>query len=247
MAVTILYYHRVGPPRPGLPRKGFVSPGAFRAQMKWLRRSGWTVLSLGAYVDALASGRAAPRRGIVITFDDGFSDCLTHARPVLEEHGIPATFFIVSAAVGKTDRWNPTHGTHPERLMGWDDLRDLHRAGFEIGSHTATHRRLAELSPDEARQEMAVSRARLEDGLGAPVRHLAYPQGNWSPEVAAMARGAGYASACATRRGAVRAGRPDLYAIPRVPVSANDSLLAFAGKLVKGALGVYQWRARTND
>lgn len=244
MPVTILYYHRVGPPRPGLPRKGFVTPEAFRAQMQWLRRGGWKVLALDELVAAMAGGRATPRRAVVLTFDDGYADCAAHARPALEACGFPATFFIVAGAVGGTDHWNPTHTARPERLMGWDDLRSLQRAGFVIGSHTLRHRRLTELAPADAREELVRSRERLEEKLGGRVRHLAYPQGAWSPAVAALAREAGYTSACATRKGAVLNGRPDLYALPRIPVSAGDSLAAFMAKLVKGALGVYRWRAR---
>jgi peptidoglycan/xylan/chitin deacetylase (PgdA/CDA1 family) len=247
MPVTVLYYHRVGPPRPGLPRKGFVTPESFRSHMQWLKRSGWRVLALDELAGALAGDPGAgapPRRGVVLTFDDGYADCAEFARPVLEDSGFPATFFIVAGAVGGTDRWNPTHGAHPERLMDWPALRNLRRAGFTIGSHTMTHRRLPELPPAEAMAELRDSRARLEEKLGSPVRHLSYPQGAWTPAVAAMAREAGYVSACATRRGAVHAGRPDPFALPRVPVSASDSAAAVLGKLVKGALGVYHWRIR---
>jgi peptidoglycan/xylan/chitin deacetylase (PgdA/CDA1 family) len=244
MAVTILYYHRVGPPRKGMPRKGFVTPEAFRAQMAWIRRSGWKVFDLDDYVDALSSGGKVPRRGVVITLDDGFADCRDHAAPVLEELGIPATFFVVSGAVGGTDHWNPTHKTHPERLLAWKDLRILRRSGFSIGSHTMHHSRLAGLTVEETWKELAGSKARLEEQLGCPVRHLAYPQGNWSAGIAALVREAGYASACSTRSGAVRDGRPDRYALPRIPISASDSIVAFAGKLVKGAIGVYDWRSR---
>jgi peptidoglycan/xylan/chitin deacetylase (PgdA/CDA1 family) len=239
MAVTILYYHRVGPPRQGLPRKGFVTPEAFRSQMGWIRRCGWSVLALDDAVAALAAGRRLARRSVVLTFDDGYIDCATYARPVLEALRFPAAFFIVSGLAGKTDRWSPTHGSHPERLMGWDDLRALRRAGFTIGSHTVTHRRLTDLAPREAYREMAESRAQLEAHVGAPVRYLAYPQGAWSPGVAGLARDAGYRSALATR-----GGLQSLFSLPRVPVGANDSLAAFAGKLVKGSLGVYAWRAR---
>ncbi len=247
MAITILYYHRVGPPRKGLPRKGFVTPEAFRAQMAWIRRSAWRVLDLDDYADALAAGGKVPRRGVIITLDDGFADCRTHAAPVLEEFEIPATFFIVAGAVGGTDHWNPTHRTHPEPLMGWKDLRILRRNGFSIGSHTMHHRRLAGLSVDETWKELASSKARLEEQLGCPIRHLAYPQGNWSPAIAALVREAGYRSACSTRSGSVQNGMPYQYALPRIPISASDSIVAFAGKLLKGALGVYDWRARRKE
>ncbi len=59
--------------------------------------------------------------------------------------------------------------------MGWDELRGLVEHGVEIGSHTVSHPHLPLLSDAEIENELADSRARLEDGLGRPCRFLAYP------------------------------------------------------------------------
>lgn len=57
------------------------------------------------------------RRGVAITFDDGYVDNLATAKPCLERRGLPATVFVVSGAVGTG------------RGFWWDDLDSvfLHR------------------------------------------------------------------------------------------------------------------------
>lgn len=40
-----------------------------------------------------------PSNAAHISFDDGFAECYTAARPLLKKHGIPATFFLVANAV----------------------------------------------------------------------------------------------------------------------------------------------------
>src|SRR5215472_13118551 len=45
--------------------------------------------------------RRAPRKVAAITFDDGYADVITEARPVLERYGCPATIFLVTGVIGK--------------------------------------------------------------------------------------------------------------------------------------------------
>ncbi len=62
-------------------------------------------------------------------------------------------------------------------IMSWDQVRALRAAGMDVQSHTRTHRVLQTLSPQQLRDELAGSRADLEQELGEPVRTLAYPTG----------------------------------------------------------------------
>lgn len=55
----------------------------------------------------------SPNRGVAITFDDGYSDNLYSAKPILERYNIPATVFIASGTIGK------------EREFWWDELERL--------------------------------------------------------------------------------------------------------------------------
>jgi len=103
-------------------------------------------------------------------------------------------------------------------MMTSEQVRSLHAAGMEIGAHTVTHPILAEIPLGRARHEMAASRARLEQIIGAPVRLFAYPNGSprrdYHAEHAALARELGFTAAVSTAWGAARAG-DDLYQIPR--------------------------------
>jgi peptidoglycan/xylan/chitin deacetylase (PgdA/CDA1 family) len=98
------------------------------------------------------------------------------------------------------------------------------------------------LSPDERREELRRSRAVLEEGLGEPVEHLAYPYGGTSAEVRRDVQAAGYRSAVTLATGRWRAAtdpldipRQDLDLIAvRTPRTARLSIEA-------GARGTFGW------
>ena len=131
----------------------------------------------GTLADALGEGQAGGKR-LVLTFDDGTSDFLENALPVLDEFDFKATLFIVSGLMGSTRNWKTSSGAEamdPVPLMSAGEILSLHRAGFTIGSHTVSHRALPALSPDEARKELIDSRRALEELTGSQVEWFAYP------------------------------------------------------------------------
>jgi peptidoglycan/xylan/chitin deacetylase (PgdA/CDA1 family) len=81
------------------------------------------------------------------------------------------------------------------RSMNWSMIRELHAAGWTIGSHTVRHSRLTEVGDELLRQELSASRAALEDALGSPCRHFCAPYGAMDQRVLDAARDAGYTSA----------------------------------------------------
>lgn len=215
----VLYYHRVGPFRPGAPLKMTVTPENFKSQMHFLRRNRVPVLTLEA---VLAGGE-----GVALTFDDGFKDCAEYALPVLSALRFPATFFIVTGAVGGTDTWMRVTPMPEERIFDWDDLKRLLDAGMAVGSHSVTHTRLSE-------SEVADSKRVLEERLGVRVDHFAYPRGEHTPESVEWVRRAGYKAGWATK-----GGTSDPFLRRRLPVSASATLADFASRLLKARLGYY--------
>lgn len=120
-----------------------------------------------------------------------------------------------------------------DETMTWDQLAEMADAGMEIGSHTVSHPILTRLSAAGAAAELAGSRAVLEERLGRPVRHFAYPNGqpaDLSGDLARMVREAGYRSACTTVAGRVTRGS-DPYLLPRIGVYGNTTLPLFVAKL----------------
>jgi peptidoglycan/xylan/chitin deacetylase (PgdA/CDA1 family) len=110
--------------------------------------------------------------------------------------------------------------------MSWDELKAF--AGdplVTIGAHTVTHCNLAKQSKEIVHQEMAISRARIEDALQRPVQHLAYPYGDRNAAGArefALAHAAGFKTAVTTRPGMLFPESADhLTALPRVSLNGN--------------------------
>jgi len=103
-------------------------------------------------------------------------------------------------------------------MMTSDQVRVLHRAGMEIGGHTASHPILARMENNAARAEIAQGKEMLEDIIRAPVRLFAYPNGkpgqDYLPDHVKMLKDLGFDAAVSTAHGAARRGS-DLYQLPR--------------------------------
>src|SRR5262245_54774898 len=84
-AVVVLMYHRVASVSCD-PWRLCVSPDNFAQQLEVLKRK-VHVISVTELSKSLEKGRL-PRRGAVVTFDDGYADNLLEAKPLLEQYGV---------------------------------------------------------------------------------------------------------------------------------------------------------------
>jgi peptidoglycan/xylan/chitin deacetylase (PgdA/CDA1 family) len=226
-------YHEVSTRSEPRFAKYVVSPGVFTRQMLWLKVAGYQPVSLDALLHDSPEAPSLPPRPVIITFDDGFEDCAQHAAEVLHARGFPATFFLVAGLLGRTSRWlRAEHGIDLP-LLGWPTARRLLAAGFACGAHSLTHPRLSAIDDERCRRELEQSRMMLEDGLGRPIVHCAYPFGAVNPRVRERARQAGYRTACTVEIGIATPG-DDLLMLRRVPVVGTETLADFACRLRTG-------------
>ena len=229
---VVLMYHAIG--RTGEPASRFVVPvERFRRQLSWLRLRRTPVLTLDEYVQYRGQNRLPPAGSVVITFDDGYVDTGELAAPALRRKKMSATVFVVTGAVGADNGWEHAAPLGGRSLLSWDALRALREDGMTIGAHTMSHSLLPELSKQGAEREVVGSRARLEQELGEPIRHFAYPHGRTSSEVMELVRAAGFDSACGVQPGANCPAVP-IHDLRRIEVRGTRSLIRFAVDLWLG-------------
>jgi peptidoglycan/xylan/chitin deacetylase (PgdA/CDA1 family) len=159
-------------------------------------------------VKALSQG-AHPARSTLITFDDGYVETATVAWPVLRRFKAPAVVFVTPNEVG-------TPG-----FASWEQLAAMARGGFTIGCHTMRHSYLPDTPEERLEEELAASKAVIEEHIGMSVEYLSYPIGGYTPAAQSVARRAGYRAAFTTNRGVSRA--LDLFAIRRIKITERDA------------------------
>src|SRR3984957_15922104 len=98
---SILIYHRV-PNADFDPWNLAVTPGAFNRHPP--RFPSKTVLPLREFARPHIEN-SLPRNAVAITFDDGYACNELVAAPMLASFGFPATFFIVSDAIARTEEF----------------------------------------------------------------------------------------------------------------------------------------------
>lgn len=229
--ISLLMYHQVGDfPSMTAHRSTYCHYKRFAAQMRYLHRFGYNVMSLDAALAALRGEKVIPPRAVVITFDDGYENFYDYAYPELDRYGFPAIVYLIAGLIGQPARWFAADGRDTPPLMGAQRIRQLRAAGVDFGSHGVSHLRLAEIDAERARCEITESRARLADLLAESVDHFCYPYGSHNGAVVKMAREAGYASAVTCVRAAAYRGE-DPHQLPRKAISYGDSLLGYAWKL----------------
>lgn len=176
--VPILTYHKFTTGRGDLTT---VNEKAFEEQMKYLEAKGYSVITLDEFFDFLDLNRTIPLKSVVITADDGWRSFYDIAFPILRKYGYPATLFVYTDFVGKSQ-------------LDWDALREMNRNGIDIQSHTKTHRYLDRRTGGESyrdyveavKKELIESARIIRKNLNSDVKYVAYPYGETNHLVSAL-------------------------------------------------------------
>lgn len=211
-AVPVLMYHVIGVPPAGAPFPGlFVSPSRFRHQVAWLHRHGFHAVTLDRVTAAWAGRATMPPHPVVLSFDDGYLGDATVARPVLARLHWPGVLNLI------VSRMRPGDGAGLTQAM----VRAMIRHGWEVDSHTITHRDLTSLPRPALWREVSRSRTMLRRMFRVPVEGFCYPAGRYDAGVLRDVRHAGYRFATTETPGAATP-EDDRLRLPRIRVSAGE-------------------------
>lgn len=239
-AVRVLMFHRIVPDDMRIRGAQICLPvSMLRQKLKFLERHGFTAITLRDYQLYVKGKLFLPARPIILTFDDGYLDTFELAFPLLQEFGMKGVVFVLGDRNAHTNVWDSADVSPRARLMGDKEILALHRAGFEIGSHTLTHADLTTLSREQAWEEISRSRQLLEILLNDAVRAMAYPFGRLTPSLKAMVREAGYSFGCGAWSGPLAFHR-DPYEIRRILIHERNGMTGFAVQVL-GPYPHYRW------
>jgi peptidoglycan/xylan/chitin deacetylase (PgdA/CDA1 family) len=222
-AIPILCYHRFGT----RANKLTVTPAAFEAQMEYLARNDYHVITFAQLKRFLDAREPLPPKSILVTIDDGYRATFDVAYPILRKFGFPATVFLYSDFVGASD------------AMTWPQMKDMSASGLiDIQPHSKTHANLTLRLPGETdvryrermRREVEAPATVLRERLAATSRVYAYPYGDVN-EVVVDLLGKGGIQQGVT----VTPGGNGFFAYPymlrRTMIFGNEDMDAFKAKL----------------
>lgn len=112
----------------------------------------------------------------------------------------------------------------PATMLGWNEIRQMNKAGINFGAHTVTHPVLGTLPISRLQEEVHGSKTMLEDRLQVPVRHFAYPFGKPADlcgNAKQVVKSAGFRTAVTTISGLNLPGQ-DLLELKRVSLEESD-------------------------
>jgi peptidoglycan/xylan/chitin deacetylase (PgdA/CDA1 family) len=156
---------------------------------------------------------------------------------LLDGADVQAIAFVTVGEIGLNGKAAPVQGLGSEARISPAQLRELSDQGVVVGSHAFTHRSLAAMSANEAREEAIKSKALLEDFLGKPVGSFAYPYGtkaDFNEATAELLRDAGYDFVFTSQHGPCTSST-SRFCIPRTKVEGGDPRWLFRG-LVTGRM-----------
>lgn len=200
----------------------------FAFQCEWLARR-FTVVDLPSAVPLLDRRGQLPGRVAALTFDDGFADNFDSALPVLRRSGLTGTVFVVAATLdrGHLVDWVDDPPDFRLETLTRSQIETMSDEGIHIGSHSLFHKDLTTLDYDECLQDLATSKAILEEVVHVPVPYLAYPRGRWNDVVARAAKAAGYQAAFSLPTGPEPVGP---FSLPRVGIYRDNGPWQFKVK-----------------
>lgn len=186
IGVPVIYYHSV---RPSSDNEVTITPQMLRNQLKYIKDSGYTTLTMSELNDYLLNNSPIPEKSILITFDDGYMDNYNNAFPILKDLGIKATIFTI------------TFELNGEYYLSKEAIKEMSDYGIDIQSHTVGHPELDTMTYEEQLAEFKESKETIESITGKPVIAIAYPYGKYNDDSLKAVKEAGYSLGFTTDRG----------------------------------------------
>lgn len=215
--LTVLCYHSISDRKD----RYSISESNFKKQITKISQNA-RFISIDEAVDVF-SGKKINNPAVVLTIDDGFKDA-KKVLPFLKKNKIPAALFVLA----EPENANRKELDNDASMFSFSELKSLHKAGWIIGCHSATHMDFSSLKRNEIKREVVNSKRVLEKNLSFKVNYFAYPKGRYSNEIINAVKRAGYKAAFSIDPGSVSE-NSNKWRLPRLIIDRTHDLSVFPG------------------
>jgi len=158
------------------------SPDLFAGLLNRLRAKGVEFIDFDLAVKLIVKQQLPIDRCMVaFTFDDGFEECYTKIRPVLNSFDLKAGFFINPGFINGNKEYRENFKKETvltdKEPMTWNQVNLLKEEGHIIGSHTMDHAMLNIRNKDILEYQLNESKLQIEKRLGMECDFFAFPYG----------------------------------------------------------------------
>jgi len=244
--IPVLMYHRIPESPSSSPNRIFVTKDNFEKHLIFLKENNFTTLTFLDYQD-FAQGRRSvaefPKRPIILTFDDGYADNYTNALPLMQKYGFKGVLYLLGSTTPDHNAWDVAQGDELFPLLTQAQRQVFVKAGWEIGAHTLTHRKLTILWQEDAFREISQSKKLLEDSLSTRVISFAYPYGDYNYDIKKLVQDCGFTFAVATDSGGLHL-EDDRFAIFRVNIFPEETRSSLRKKTTAWYRKYYYWKRK---
>jgi peptidoglycan/xylan/chitin deacetylase (PgdA/CDA1 family) len=203
-----------------------VSRENFERQIQYLRKRNYIFTNLHGLIDRMNKEQSI-KKHVVISIDDGHQDFKDVALPIIEKYNIPVTLFWPTGMPDSILRLSTGENCS---ILSKKDIMDI--AGHplvELGSHSVSHQELPFITTEALHHELIDSFLEIKELTRGDVS-FAYPRGKFNDVVKKSTSLCGYYCACTVIPGVVTP-TSDRYALSRISIDRETSMLAFKAKL----------------
>ena len=224
--VPILMYHRIAD-IPG--DRNALPPNKFRDQLDYLVLNGFHTITPDDLLNYYQKNVPLPKKPILLTFDDGYTDNYTTALPLLKERNMSAVVCPILNWIGKPNHWE-NFSKPPATTMTLQELQDWHTSGCFIAAHTCNHPFLSNCDKPTLTNEILTCKQKLSEEFVQEISFLCYPYGDFNEQTITAVKSCGYKGAFAIFEN-VPIWKLNMFCLPRIPIQAHQSMWEFRLKV----------------
>lgn len=244
--IPVLMYHKIPQQEIQSQHKIYVTKNNFEKHLQFFQDQGFQTLTfsqLEKFKKQELPFKEFPKKPLILTFDDGYRDNLENASPLLQKYGFTAQIFLLANPNIASNEWDASSTEPSHEIVSGSDRQRWILSAFEIGSHGFAHKKITEMSPEQAFAELKNSKLALEKEFQTSIPVYAFTYGDTNKDMAALAESAGYSYAVNTDTGGILI-EESPYEIFRTNIFPNETNSSLYKKTSRWYRRYYRWKRK---